>query len=241
MGTSQAYEAPTTPQWGDLKTQVTRAASEGRPDHDLARDIVTNYIWTSRDSGNQTAHGSGGNKSAAIVAKNVAAFFSLVEQNGLREALKQTGLEFLQGRSGTEIILTLLDYLGGSSSTINDVDARNALAAVLDDICNAAEDYDDIETLLEEQANEEMLNVVLYKFFARYIFEQFCRIFYERLEIRVGEANAEAFLDGIRDYINSRVDDVSSHQDLDTIEWNGEEGLSITSEILEDTLEVFGG
>lgn len=241
MGTSKGYEAPTSPQWGDLKTQVTHAARDGRPSGDLAGDIVRNYIHVSNGRGTHTRSNSLSNKSASTVARNIASFFSLIGQYGLRETLRRTGLEFLQGKSSDEILLTLLDYLGGSSSTINDVDARNALSSILDDLFDQAEDYEEIEMQLQEQASNNMLEAILHKFFGQYIFEQFCRTFYERLVARVGEEKAEAFLEGICDYINSRVDDISTHQELGQIDWNGEQGLSITNEILEDTFEIYGG
>lgn len=241
MGTSKGYEAPTSPQWGNLKTQVTQTARDGRPSGDLAADITKNYIQASRGGRNQATRNSISSKAANTVARNIASFFSLVGQYGLRETLRQTGLDFLQGKSGSEIILTLLDYLGGPSSTINDVDARNALATIVDELCDGAETYDDIERVLEEQANGNMLEAILHKFFGRYIFEQFCRTFYERLVARVGEEKAETFLDGIRDYIDSRLVDISNHHDLEGIDWNGEQGLEITNEILEDTLDIYGG
>lgn len=53
MGTSKAYDAPTTPQWKNLKTSVTKLARKGRPGTTDSERVVRGYVdarWGTRTS-----------------------------------------------------------------------------------------------------------------------------------------------------------------------------------------------
>ncbi len=69
----------------------------------------------------------------------------------------------------------------------------------------------------------------------------FCRVFFERLVQRVGDEQAHSFLDDIGDYINSTLANRTTDRDISQIDWAGEGGKAITTEIMESTLSVFGG
>jgi len=99
------------------------------------------------------------------------------------------------------ILAGLLDKIGGPANTIDDVDARNALARLQDKLLTDAEDPHEVEQILSAQASE--LEAVLIEFFSFYLFEQFCRVFFERLMQRVGELKAQPFLNDIESFIRS--------------------------------------
>ncbi|MBG9810092.1 hypothetical protein ABD68_00165 [Bacillus endophyticus] len=65
MGTSTDYNAPTTPQWGELKSEITRLARDGRPNHDRAKEIIGKYIRSNGGSKN-ISQGNG------MISKNSA-------------------------------------------------------------------------------------------------------------------------------------------------------------------------
>lgn len=238
MGTSKSYDAPTTPPWPDLKRRVSNLAPKGRLTRSSAREIAYDFIAV-HGGPKQMAGGSGG-RAAQNVAHNIARFISSVEALGLQDTLRQEGLENLIGKSVNEISLTLIDYLGRHASTIDEVDARNALSRLMNELFEGAESFEDVERVLETKSQQAELETLLIKFFGYYIFEQFCRVFYERLAARVGENQAEIFLDGILDYIISALRHKTLNKDVSTINWRGEQGKSVTSEILQETLEVFG-
>ena len=238
MGTSNSYDAPTNPPWPDLKRRVSNLAQKGRLTRSSAREIVYNFIAV-HGGPKQMAGGSGG-RNAQNVAHNIARFISSVEVLGLQDTLRQEGLENLIGKSVNEISLTLIDYLGRHASTIDEVDARNALSRLMNELLEGAENLEDIERVLETKSQQSELETLLIKFFGYYIFEQFCRVFYERLTARVGENQAEMFLDGILDYIISALRHKTFNKDVSTINWRGEQGKAVTSEILLETLDVFG-
>ena len=243
MGTSTAYEAPSTPQWSKLKDEVTRLARRDRPDAVSAESVLRDYI-AANGGARQIAHGSGSvgrNREAQAVARNLAGFISSVGIIGAREALRQLGVEELEGKSVGEISLLLIAYLGGPSSTIDGVDARNALSRLRNDLFKDAETPEDIERILEEYAQGEKFYILLFNFFGYYLFEQFRRVFFERLAERVGESRAIAFLGGILDFIKSALRHITLDQDISKIDWAGEQGAAIADDILQRTLEVFGG
>lgn len=246
MGTSKDYEAPSTPQWGELKSDITREAKEGRPTSDNAQNIISKYI---KSNGGARSIGNGqgivGGKSAVSVARNIANFSSLINQYGVRETFRLLNLGGLQGKDIFEITNTLIDYFSDSSSTIDDVDARNALTTLLDELFEDNEenigDSEAIEDIFQRKFNIEDVNNHFSKFFAYYLYEQFCRVFYERLVTRVGEDQASSFLDGIKDYLISQVDSLHYDKDLTSIDWGGQEGQIVTAQMLEQTLYIFGG
>ena len=84
------------------------------------------------------------------------------------------------------------------------------------------------------------LENLLERFFGYYIFEQFSRVFYERLVQRVGAQQAISFLGQIREFIQSSLAGRAMERDLSSIDWGGAEGSTIVSEICSQTLEVFG-
>ena len=239
MGTSKGYSAPGS--WGPLKTEVTHAAKTGSAPPQSAGRIVAHFIQ--RNGGAAAiAHGRGaggtiGGAAGRAVAQRLGAFVAAVGQVGLSEALRREGLADLVGRPVQEILAALLDRLGGSASTIDDVDARTALARLQEEQLAQAADAEEVEELL--QARVDNLDDLLARYFGFYLYEQFCRVFFERLVQRVGENRALSFLNDIRDYILASVVNRLAGRPARTIDWSGKEGAEFCSATMESTLEVF--
>lgn len=238
MGTSTGYSAP--PSWAPLKGEVTRAAGAGALSRETARQIVQHYI---RENGGARGMARGGaavgaGKTAQDVAGRFSAFVADVAANGLDTALTNAGLAEFIGRPVTEILGALLDRLGGPASTIDDVDARNALARLQDELFGDAADAPEMEQVLTDTASQ--LESVLQDFFSHYLYEQFCRVFYERLVQRVGDIKAQSFLEEIESFLASTLENRTAGRDLSSIQWAQAEGQAILMEIMETTLNVFG-
>ncbi len=235
MGTSTGYNAPTTPQWRALKGQVSRAAPNGRPSPAVCGDLIRDYV--SANGGSRGFTRGGGGASATRVAASVGGFLSTVASRGLAAALDEVGLAGLIGRPVGE----LLDVLGGPGSTIDDVDARTALSRLRDELFGDVQTVEELEAQLAAQAAGSALTDLLTRYFAFYLHEQFCRVFYERLVAKVGDTQAGAFLDGILDFLQSRLEEVHLERDIRTIKWSREDGRAFAEDLLEQTLDVFGG
>ena len=243
MGTSSGYEAPTTPDWGNLKGQVSRTARGGYASQQSARNTLKDFIGTSGGARNVSRGGGsiGAGRSAQNTARRLANFVSSVGALGLKQALESFGLAEFVGKSATEIVAALVDKLGGPSSTINDVDARKALSRVMNDLLSDLETPEQVEETLSQIMEGEALESLLAQFFGYYLYEQFCRVFYERLAKNVGGSNADGYLSSIFDTIKSALEYMTHDRDLSKIDWAGAEGQSIADEILQDTFEIFGG
>lgn len=243
MGTSSGYEAPTTPDWRDLKAKATRTARDGSASPSTAKSTLRDIIRTSGGARNISRGGGaiGAGRSAQNTARNLANFISSVGAVGLHQALESFGLSEFVGRSASEIIPALVDKLGGPSSTINDTDARKALSIVMDQLLKDLDTPEQVEEALNQIIEGEALESLLNQFFGYYLYEQFCRVFYERLGNRVGRSNADSYLSSIFDTIKSALELMTSDRDLSQIDWKSAEGQNITDQILQDTFEIFGG
>ena len=243
MGTSTGYKAPTSPQWKAVKGDVTRAAPGGRPTEDVARRLVRGYV-DAAGGPRKVSSGTGsigGSRAAQRVAASLASFANTVSESGLPAALEQFGLDDLVGRPVVEVLDALVDRLGGPANSLDDVDARNALSRLREELLEEVTTPDELEAALVGIINGDMLGDLLSRLYALCLFEQFTRVFYERLVTRVGDAAAASFLEGIRDYIMSAVEQVHVTRDLRTVDWGSTAGRDIADGILEDTLYVFAG
>lgn len=239
MGTSKGYSAPGS--WGPLKAEVTRAARAGVASSQTAAGIVAHFVRQNGGArGMARGGGSGGTIGGAAgraVAQRLGAFVTSVGEVGLDQALRQEGLSDFVGRPIHEILAALLDHIGGPSSTVDDVDARTALARLQENCLAEAKDADDVEHILHATVDD--LDGFLARYFGFYLFEQFCRVFFERLVQRVGQTKALSFLKDIEQFIAASVTNRLRSRQAGAIDWAGAEGSRVCSEIMETTLEVF--
>jgi len=245
MGTSKSYSAP--PSWSDLKANVTRTARGGSITPAKARQLINSFIAHNGGAHVMSGGGGGGQgggtvaggRAAREVASRIGGFISDVSRVGLEGALRNAGWSDLVGHPVQEILHALLDRLGGDASTIDDVDARMALSNLNAKYFSDAETAEELEQRLTSQVDN--LETVLQDFFGFYLYEVFCRVFFERLMQRVGDTRAHSFLKEISDFINSTLANRVASRDISRIDWAGPEGETITADIMETTLKVFGG
>jgi hypothetical protein len=243
MGTSAPYDAP--PSWEHVKADVTRLAKDGNIPAARLRRLVQKVVHAnggktemSRGDRRGAPGGAGSAAPARAVAGRLANFISDVQQFGLSEAAKRAGLGNLDGMSVSDVLNTLLDRLGGESSTIDDADARQALSDLQEELLAEAKTVEDVEAIL---SNLELnIEGLLERYFGHYIFEQFSRVFYERLVQRVGAQQAVSFLGQIREFIRSSLAGRALERDLSKVDWGGTDGTNIINDICAQTLEVFG-
>ncbi len=245
MGTSTNYKAPTSPQWRKLKGEVTRLTRRGIPSSIGIKGIIQDFVKVNYGSSHGT--GSGGSKvggtarrqAAQNVARKIGESFSSVADVGFREAFEDAGLGSLEGKSIREIVYSLVDYLGGPKSTLDETDAQTALGDLMDEILNDANSLEEVEEAIETRCHGASLGNLIQSFFGYYIYQQFCRVFYERLVANIGERRADESIDEIRDYICETVKYVVSDRNITQIDWNESQGQQVIDEILQETLEVF--
>jgi hypothetical protein len=181
----------------------------------------------------------GSGRTSHKVAQRFAGFVSQVGDVGLAEALRHNGLEDLIGRPVQEVVLGVLGLCGGTNGSIDAVDARSAQSRLMDELFKDTETAQDVERILTAHADGAALGELLMKFFAYYLYEQFCRVFFKQLVQKHGEQQAESFLGDILDFIQSALRNRTLGLDTSRIDWFGSEGSRMTTTIMQQTMEVF--
>jgi len=240
MGTSSSYSAPTS--WGDLKGAITRHANQGHTAKHRVGDLVKSFVEYNGGANGISRGGGGGSgvargSNAKATAARLGGFLAAVGQHGLDSALRAAGWDDLVGKPVKEVLRALLDRLGGESSTIDDVDARMALSALEKEYFDSAQTLEELEQLM--QAQVENIEHLLQEYFGLYLYEVFCRVFFERIVQRSGETKAYAVLGQIKDFIRQKLADLSAHRDLSKVDWTGSQGQALTTDVMESTLRVF--
>jgi hypothetical protein len=256
MGTSKGYSMPTGGNWGPLKREATEYAQNVGVKPVAPQSLLRHYIRVrsnpdgprggAEGGGNGAAGsgGGGGGRSAhwgagAATAQRIGGFLSRVGQVGLGEALREVGLGDLVGRSAAEISAALLDRLAGPASTLDQDAARHALVDLNDELLAEAETFEEVEKALAGAVDSRGLFDILLRFFGHYLYECFCRDFYERLVKKVGSAQAGDGLKGIRDCIDAAVEAKLVGRDKAAFEWHGPDGKKLAAEILGEVLDIF--
>ncbi len=258
---------PTGGDWTPLKNEATKfAKDEGQGNvspNKLLNDYLkanggaksiangggvttTNYKSSGGSGGSSKGSGGGGGKgggkgggAARSVGRNLGGFLSSVAAGGLNQALREAGLSDLIDKSAEEVSAGLLDALAGPSSTLDEHAARLALAALNDELLKDAETYEDVAQAFSATLNEQGLMWVLGSFFCHYLYERFCRDFYETWVKKVGSSHAARSLKSIKDYIENSLKAKLTGRDVTRINWKGREGLKLTQQVMQETLEIF--
>lgn len=251
MGTSTGYGMPTGGEWTPLKNEATKFVKDEGQGKITPGKLLSDYL---KANGGATAisHGGGiagakgggggggtGGGGARTVGHNLGGFLSSVESGGLGSALENAGLGNLIGKSLEEVSSGLLDALAEPSSTLDEHAARLALAAWRDELLKGAETYDDFERSLTTALSDQGLIGMLASFFGHYLYERFCRDFYETWVKKVGSTQAARSLKSVKDCIKNSLQAKLTGRKVGRINWQGSEGLKLTQLVMQETLEIF--
>jgi len=247
MGTSKGYGMPTGGEWTPLKREATQFAGEGGQGPVSPQRLLRDYLGASggaralaRGTGGGGAGGGGRTgRAAREIGRSVGGFLSNVASVGLEGALREAGLDDLVGRPAQEISAGLLNALAQAGSTLDDHAARLALVRLNDDLLRDALTYEDSERALSEALDGQGLARILASFFGHYLYERFCRDFYENWVKKVGSSEATRLMKSIKDCIESSLRAKLIGRDVTRLNWKGREGLRLTERVMRETLEIF--
>ena len=237
---------PTGGAWTPLKRAAGNFAISGGSGTVSPEGLLRQYVAAtggaralSRSEGGGGRHGGGGSSAARKVGRNLAGFLSSVRSAGLDEALREIGLANLIGRSVGEVAAGLLNALAGPANTLDEHAARLALIKTNDELFLDSGTYEDIESKLSEVLDQAGLTGILAKFFGHYLYELFCRDFYEVWVKKVGSDAAGRSLGSVKDCIDSSVRAKFAGRDATHMNWRGKEGEVLAEQIMRETLEIF--
>ncbi len=259
MGTSTGYDMPTGGEWTPLKNEATRFIKEEGHGQVSPLKLLSDYLranggargiargvgggagGTGSGGGRKGGQGGGGRggRSARNVGRNLGGFLSSVGTVGLDEALREIGLADLIGQPAEEVTAALLDTLAAPGSTLDEHAARLALAKLNDELFKRAQTYEDVGRVLSQALDQQGLARILASFFGHYLYERFCRDFYETWVKKVGSSQAARSLKSIKDCITSSLKAKLAGRDMTRVNWRGREGLRLTEQVMQETLEIF--
>jgi hypothetical protein len=230
------------------------------PDNVISpQQLLTRYVQTLRSgtgggsqgstsSGGGGSGGSGGGggrtpstgmgRSATRVGRNLGGFATRVSQVGLSTTLREFDLGHLVGRPAAEVTKALVDQLAGPGSTMDENLARIALDRLREELLGDALSYEDVERTLNGVVERLQVVGLVVRFFGYYLYERFCRDFYERVVQRVGREKAQRKIASIRRTIFASLEAKVAIGGTD-IDWRGLEGQQLAERILEQTLDIF--
>lgn len=153
--------------------------------------------------------------------------------------MREVGLADLIGKPADEVSAGLLDALAEPGSTLDEHAARLALAKLNDELFKGAKTYEDAGRALSAAVDGQGLARLLGGFFGNYLYERFCRDFYENWIKKVGSSKAASSLKSIKDCIESSIKAKLAGRDLSRFRWRGREGLRLSEQVMQETLEIF--
>jgi hypothetical protein len=111
------------------------------------------------------------------------------------------------------------------------------MSATMDKVLGDAKEFKECELALKEAA--PTVKETLGMLFGNYIYERFCSISYANVLAKIGAERVEAAMGEIKDYIASKVNSLSYEKNLGSINWKGDEGITMVNQILQQTESVF--
>ena len=196
-----------------------------------------------RRSGGSRGGGGGGRRASggAIVrpaAQRLAEFISQVPKVGLKQALINAGLPDVEKLKPDEIALAVADVLVTDASQLIMTELRDAVATVIEELCEDAKSLEQAEQKITEAAGK--LESVVQNLFECYIMERFKTFFCEHEAAKYGYEAADTILKEAREFISTEMDiQREDKHDLTAVDWNGAEGAKIVDAILERTVAVY--
>lgn len=194
---------------------------------------------TQGGSQGSTARAQGVSRAAIRVGRNLGSFVTSVAQSGLANTLREFGLGNLVGRPAKEVTIALIDRLAGPGTTMDESLARIALNRIRQELFATAKTAEDLERVLTQTLEQlEVVGLVM-RFYSHYLFERFCRDFYERLVLKVGSEQTRRSIDEIRRTIFASLRAKVAGRNPTEVDWGGSEGHQLAERILEETLHIF--
>jgi 8-oxo-dGTP pyrophosphatase MutT (NUDIX family) len=242
MGTSKSYGGMKgKPNWAPLSSSVTRACEIGKIPNSALNNIASNFVKLigGSNSGGR-GHSTVGGRAGIKTAQKLGGFLSSVQSNGFRSALSGTGFDFTD-KNANDAINYLLEHCAGAVSSIDEVAAKAAEKALLEEIGSDAKTIEELEKNFDEKVKEYGVEELLVRFYADYLYEHLSIDFDEKLIKEKGKQATDNFYTQLKDFLFEKVKNVSKHRDISKVNFADKAGNDLVKNIFEDTLKAFEG
>ena len=237
MGTSTGYDLPTTGNWPDVKRNATALGRTGTTDSFQTGRLMNGYVQA-QGGATAVAHQMA---TANRTGGKLGGLFSGIRGNGLQRTLEDIGLGNLVGKSASEVMRGLIDYLIVSDSLLDEALVREAFQDYRDEVIGKCDTYEELDTILSRLSIMDSIGENVKRFFGFFVFCKFRRDFKEQL-MRVAKniRTSNKLLKSIKVYIFGRVNNLTLEKDYKEINWRGKEGMQLAEEIQASAWRVFG-
>jgi hypothetical protein len=237
MGTSTGYGLPKSGNWPDAKREVTAWGKSGVSTPPQIAKVLSNYVHAYGGAGAAAQKSAAANQAGA----RLGGLLSGIRSDGLGSALENAGLGHLVGRTASEVMQGIRDYLTGKGSSLDDELVREAFEDFQEEVIGQCETFEELDVALSRIAVVDMINENLERFFGYFVYKKFMRDFSERLlKIAGGVRQANRLLRDIKDYIFDTIRAKLHGRDLNQVDWQGRESLRMAEEIQASVWWVFG-
>jgi len=201
------------------------------------RRRTTSHKSTGSGRGRQSGRARGGS-AVRPVAQRLAEFISEVPKVGLRQALINAGVHDVDTLPPDRIALAVADVLLADASFLIQSELREALAVVLEKVCDQPASLADAEEMFSNSAYN--LQRIVQMLFECYIMERFKTLFCEHEAAKHGYEATDRTLLEARHYVASEMQlEQVERKDLTTVNWASEEGAKVVDAILERTVAIY--
>lgn len=233
MGTSKGYTPPTGNLWKDAKTAVTNMVKNQANTNSIG-NAVSKYVSALKSEGAAVYK----SKQAAVSnagAKSLG-FINAVQNFGFNEALKQSELNELIGKSSDEVFIGLLDYFTGNGSSLDESAVRGSMAELMKEKFTDKSGEKSMEDLIKDINIQEFMM----EFIIKCIQKDFFTSFAEQILLKCNGTNEKVVTqNNIKNFIKVYIESKYTKQEIISIDWNGQQGRNLVAKVHEDTLNIF--
>lgn len=202
MGTSTGYSLPTTGNWPSVKGEVTALAQSSVANIPQIRQVISGYIQAQGG----TVAAARQSSIASKVGAKLGGLFSGIGANGFTQTLQDIGLGDFVGKSASEVMRGLANYLIESGSLLDEALVREAFQDYWDEVIGRCDTYEELDAIFLRLLEVNGIGENIKRFFGYFIFRRFRRDFKERLMQVVSSIRAsKKLMRDIKTYIFDRL------------------------------------
>lgn len=222
-----------TPQnWRNAKTQMSKYLNK----NGKGRSAAASYIKA-----------LGGSKKAGMsstlgkeVTRNLGSFLSGVSSSGIKDTLRNNGIEF-ENRGVGEVLSDVINFLSPVPDSKENSVARNAMINTIGELYSEIEEEGgDLSAL--DNLSPEYCNDILVSFISKYIYERLMNDLASRIEISSQDIQTVINLENdLKLYVKDSVENVLKHKDIIANDFSNPKTKGVIEQLYIDSYEVLEG
>ncbi|PKJ54742.1 hypothetical protein [Bacillus sp. SN10] len=228
MGTSKGYIPPTGYLWPDVKRDVTKM-------------VKNNFSSSSMDkaisSFAKALNGSGSSRARAAVQSSGRAlsFIDSVKRYGFFETLERLGLSHLKNETPEKVRTGLLQYFSDGGNEFYDNISSQSMNELMRELLEGIDDINEYEAVMNTLNTGDFIREFIIKFIQNCFFANFTE---KLLTLFDSLDKYEIAEQSVKSYIRNSIEKNYSINEIQNIDWHGQEGNKIINDNYNRALEI---